>query len=272
MTTPAAIEAGAVAVLVERRLDVRVPQLVVPSVREAMGPAAAAVHGDPSSRIPVIGVTGTNGKTTTVRLIGDLLEQLGGSATEIGTLTGVRTTPEAPELQRVLAEAHRQGHAAVAMEVSSHALDLHRVGGTRFAVGVFTNLGVDHLDFHGDLQSYEAAKARLFTPELTDLGIVSTDTEAGERITETAGIPIIPVDTTAREAASNGPTGSRFRWRGHEVSSRWPVPSTSPMPRWLPKPSLPSGTTTTTSPSPLDECGASPAVSRPCTPAKRSPS
>ena len=128
MTTRAAIEAGAVAVLVERRLDVRVPQLVVPSVREAMGPAAAAVHGDPSSRIPVIGVTGTNGKTTTVRLIGDLLEQLGASATEIGTLTGVRTTPEAPELQRVLAEAHRQGHAAVAMEVSSHALDLHRVG------------------------------------------------------------------------------------------------------------------------------------------------
>ncbi|MEC8069532.1 MAG: UDP-N-acetylmuramoyl-L-alanyl-D-glutamate--2,6-diaminopimelate ligase [Actinomycetota bacterium] len=215
---PAAIEAGAVAVLVERRLDVRVPQLVVPSVREAMGPAAAAVHGDPSSRIPVIGVTGTNGKTTTVRLIGDLLKQLGASATEIGTLTGVRTTPEAPELQRVLAEAHRQGHAAVAMEVSSHALDLHRVDGTRFAVGVFTNLGIDHLDFHGDLQSYEAAKARLFTPKLTDLGIVSTDTEAGERITETAGIPIIPVDTTAREAASNGPTGSRFRWRGHEVS------------------------------------------------------
>ena len=122
-----------------------------------MGPAAAAVHGDPSSRIPVIGVTGTNGKTTTVRLIGDLLEQLGASATEIGTLTGVRTTPEAPELQRALAEAHRQGHAAVAMEVSSHA-DLHRVDGTRFAVGVFTNLGVDHLDFHGDLQSYEAAR------------------------------------------------------------------------------------------------------------------
>ena len=199
-------------------------------MQEAAGAAAAAaVHGDPSSRIPVIGVTGTNGKTTTVRLIGDLLEQLGASATEIGTLTGVRTTPEAPELQRVLAEAHRQGHAAVAMEVSSHALDLHRGDGTRFAVGVFTNLGVDHLDFHGDLQSYEAAKARLFTPKLTDLGIVSTDTEAGERITETAGIPIIPVDTTAREAASNGPTGSRFRWRGHAVSL--PTPSRRPMGR-----------------------------------------
>ena len=99
---PAAIEAGAVAVLVERRLDVRVPQLVVPNVREAMGPAAAAVHGDPSSHIPVVGVTGTNGKTTTVRLIGDLLQQLGASATEIGTLTGVRTTPEAPAAVRAL--------------------------------------------------------------------------------------------------------------------------------------------------------------------------
>ncbi|MEO0495506.1 MAG: UDP-N-acetylmuramoyl-L-alanyl-D-glutamate--2,6-diaminopimelate ligase [Actinomycetota bacterium] len=215
---PAAVEAGAIALLVERRLDLRVPQVVVPSVRAAMGPAAAAVHGHPSGRIPVIGVTGTNGKTTTVRLIGDLLEQLGRSATEIGTLTGVRTTPEAPELQRVLADAHRQGHAAVAMEVSSHALDLHRVDGTRFAVGVFTNLGVDHLDFHGDLASYEAAKARLFTSELTDLGIVSTDTEAGERIAAAAEIPIVPVDTTAREAAATGPTGSRFRWRGHDVS------------------------------------------------------
>ena len=215
---PAAIEAGAVAVLVERRLDVRVPQIVVPSVRKAMGPAAAAVHDEPSAHIPVIGVTGTNGKTTTVRLIGDLLEQLGASATEIGTLTGVRTTPEAPELQRALAEARRQGHAAVVMEVSSHALDLGRVDGTRFAVGVFTNLGVDHLDFHGDLKSYEAAKARLFTPELTDLGIVSTDTEAGQRITAGARISIVPVDTTAREAASTGPAGSRFRWRGHDVA------------------------------------------------------
>ena len=110
---PAAIEAGAVAVLVERRLDVRVPQIVVPSVRKAMGPAAAAVHDEPSAHIPVIGVTGTNGKTTTVWLIGDLLEQLGASATEIGTLTGVRTTPEAPELQRALAEARRQGHAEI---------------------------------------------------------------------------------------------------------------------------------------------------------------
>ncbi|MEM8705477.1 MAG: UDP-N-acetylmuramoyl-L-alanyl-D-glutamate--2,6-diaminopimelate ligase [Actinomycetota bacterium] len=215
---PAAIEAGAVALLVERRLDVRVPQIVVPSVREAVGPAAAAVHGHPSTRIPVIGVTGTNGKTTTVRLIGDLLGSLGRGVTEIGTLTGARTTPEAPELQRALAEAERRGDAAVAMEVSSHALDLHRVDGTTYAVAVFTNLGVDHLDFHGDLASYEAAKARLFTPDLAKVGIVSTDTEAGERIAAGADISIVPVDTTAREDAATGPTGSRFRWRGHDVA------------------------------------------------------
>ena len=215
---PAAVAAGAVALLVERRLDLPVPQILVADVRRALGPAAAAVYGDPSSAIPVIGVTGTNGKTTTVRLIGDLLAVLGRRTTEIGTLTGVRTTPEAPELQRAFAAARADGIDAIAMEVSSHALHQHRVDGTRFRVSVFTNLGIDHLDYHGDLASYEAAKARLFTAELTDRAIVSTDTPAGARIAETAGVPVVPVDTTAREAAMTGPTGSRFRWRGHDVA------------------------------------------------------
>ncbi|MEM9465851.1 MAG: UDP-N-acetylmuramoyl-L-alanyl-D-glutamate--2,6-diaminopimelate ligase [Actinomycetota bacterium] len=214
---PAAVNAGAVALLVERRLDLPVPQILVEDVRQALGPAAAAVYGHPSTAIPVIGVTGTNGKTTTVRLIGDLLAALGRRATEIGTLTGERTTPEAPELQRRFAAARADGVDAIAMEVSSHALHQHRVDGTRFRVAVFTNLGVDHLDYHGDLESYEAAKTRLFTPELSDRAIVSTDTAAGARIAASAGIPIVPVDTTAREAAMTGPAGSRFRWRGHEV-------------------------------------------------------
>ncbi|MEM9201189.1 MAG: UDP-N-acetylmuramoyl-L-alanyl-D-glutamate--2,6-diaminopimelate ligase [Actinomycetota bacterium] len=213
----AALDRGAVALLVERRLDERVPQILVADVRAAIGPAAAVVHDEPSATIPVIGVTGTNGKTTTVRLIADLLRTLGRQPIEIGTLTGVRTTPEAPELQRVLARARDDGADAVAMEVSSHALDQRRVDGTRYRVAVFTNLGIDHLDHHGDLASYEAAKARLFTPELSDMGIVSTDTPAGERIATAATIPIVPVDTTAREAAMSGPTGSRFRWRGHDV-------------------------------------------------------
>ena len=215
---PAAVEAGAVALLVSRRLDLPVPQILVTDVRRALGPAAAAVYGNPSSVVPVIGVTGTNGKTTTVRLIGDLLRALGQQVTEIGTLTGARTTPEAPELQRLFVAARTEGSDAIAMEVSSHALDQHRVDGTRFRVAVFTNLGVDHLDYHGDLDAYEAAKARLFTPELSDRAIVSTDTPAGARLAASSEIPVIPVDTTAREAAMAGPTGSRFRWRGHDVA------------------------------------------------------
>ena len=135
-----AVGAGAAALLVERRLDVSVPQVVVESVRRAMGPAAATVHGAPSHALDVLGVTGTNGKTTTVRLLTTLLGTLGRRVTEIGTLTGERTTPEAPELQRRFAAAIEAGHEAVAMEVSSHALDQRRVDGTRFRVSAFTNL------------------------------------------------------------------------------------------------------------------------------------
>lgn len=215
---PAAIEAGAVALLVERKLDLAVPQILVDDVRRALGPASAALSGEPSTTIPVIGVTGTNGKTTTVRLIGELLGVLGRRSFEIGTLTGVRTTPEAPALQRAFAAARDDGFDAIAMEVSSHALHQHRVDGTRFRVSVFTNLGVDHLDYHGDLEAYEAAKARLFVPELTDRAVVSTDTPAGARLVENTKVPVVAVDTTAREAAMTGPRGSRFRWRGLDIA------------------------------------------------------
>ena len=214
---PVAVDAGATALLVERRLDLPVAQIIVPDVRAALGLAAAEVYGHPSADVPVVGVTGTNGKTTTVRLIADLTRALGRSAVEIGTLTGERTTPEAPELQRLFVAARDEGADVVAMEVSSHALDQHRVDGTRFRVAVFTNLGVDHLDFHGDLDAYEAAKARLFSPELADVAIVSTDTPAGERIASSTAVPVVAVDTTTRQAAMAGPTGSRFRWRGHEI-------------------------------------------------------
>ena len=111
----AAIESGAAALLVERRLPVAVPQILVSDVRAAVGPAAAAVHGKPTDTVPIIGVTGTNGKTTTVRLIGDLLRACGRSMLEIGTLTGVRTTPEAPELQRLFAQARTDRGDAVAV-------------------------------------------------------------------------------------------------------------------------------------------------------------
>ncbi len=129
-----------------------------------MGFAAATFHGHPSRDLEVVGVTGTNGKTTTTHLLRSVLEAAGHSAAVIGTLTGARTTPEATELQQLLTSMRDDGVRSVAMEVSSHALAQHRVDGTWFRVGVFTNLSRDHLDFHHSMDEYFDAKASLFTP------------------------------------------------------------------------------------------------------------
>jgi UDP-N-acetylmuramoyl-L-alanyl-D-glutamate--2,6-diaminopimelate ligase len=161
---PRAVEAGAVALLCERFVDVAVAQARVPNTRAAMGPAAAALYGNPSADLRVVGVTGTNGKTTVAHLLGAIFEAHGWKGGVIGTLTGTRTTPEAPLLQEALARFRDEGAVGVAMEVSSHALDQHRVDGVRFAVGVFTNLTQDHLDYHHTMDEYFAAKARLFEP------------------------------------------------------------------------------------------------------------
>ncbi len=215
---PAAVAAGAVALLCERALGVDVPQVVVPDVRAAMGPAAAAVHGHPAERLVVIGVTGTNGKTTTVHLLRSILEHAGRRSAVIGTLTGTRTTPEAPELQRRFAELLAEGIEAVAMEVSSHALALHRVDGTRFRVAVFTNLSADHLDFHRTMEEYFQAKARLFTPELADAAVVNTDDPQGRLLRDAAVIPTRGFSLDEVDDLEVGRTASRFTWRGHHVS------------------------------------------------------
>lgn len=188
----AAVRDGAVALLCRRRLDVDVPQIVVPDVRVAMGPVAALVHGDPSSSLRCIGVTGTNGKTTTATLLGDILRAAGSSPEVIGTLTGERTTPEATDLQRQLADALGRGRDAVVMEVSSHALDQHRVDGMHFEVAVFTNLSRDHLDHHGTMEAYFRAKARLFEADLSAQGVVDIDDAHGRLLADTAAIPIHP--------------------------------------------------------------------------------
>ncbi len=212
-----ATAAGATALLVERELPLDVPQLVVPSVREAIGPVAAMVHGEPSRTIDVVGVTGTNGKTTTVRIAASLLTRLGWTVTEIGTLTGKRTTPEAPELQRQFAAASAAGHHAVIMEVSSHALDQHRVDGTRFRVAAFTNLGADHLDHHGTMKAYFDAKALLFRPELSDLAIVDTTSEAGDRLARSIEIPVVVTGPQAVTDVVHTAAESRFRWRDRDL-------------------------------------------------------
>ena len=157
-----AVAHGAVGLVVERPLDIPVPQIVVSSTREVLGVVASAVHGNPSARTLVIGITGTNGKTTVAAMVAAVLESTGQRAAVIGTLSGRLTTPEAPDLQRMINDAADRGQAVV-MEVSSHALVEHRVDGIAFAVAAFTNLGRDHLDLHGSMQEYFRAKASLFT-------------------------------------------------------------------------------------------------------------
>lgn len=213
----AALELGAAALVVERSLDVGLPELRVPSVRDALGPISAAFWDHPSRSMHVVGVTGTSGKTTTTHLIGSVMEAHGWSTAVIGTLSGPRTTPEAPELQARLAQELAAGRDAVAMEVSSHALALGRVRATSFAVAVFTNLSHDHLDFHGDLEAYFAAKAELFTPAYARSAVVNLDDPRGR---ELAARQLVP--TSGYSLADAGDlvvetTRSRFTWHGIEV-------------------------------------------------------
>ena len=194
-----AVRGGASVLVVERWLDLPATQVLVSSTREAMGPIAAAFHGRPSERLSLVGVTGTNGKTTTTYLLEGVFRAAGMTPGVIGT-TGVRiagrpvpqarTTPEAPDLHAMLGRMLDEGVDAVAMEVSSHGLHQHRVGGARFACAVFTNLSQDHLDYHGTIEEYFEAKARLFTPEMSDRAAVNLDDPMGARLLD-AGLPTI---------------------------------------------------------------------------------
>jgi UDP-N-acetylmuramoyl-L-alanyl-D-glutamate--2,6-diaminopimelate ligase len=165
-----AVRAGAATLVVERKLNLGVPEVVLPSVRAAMGPLAARFYGEPSAQLRVVGVTGTNGKTTTAYLVRALLEATGERCGLLGTVrAGVErpvthTTPDAIAVQGAFRAMLDGGDTACAMEVSSHALALGRVGGTDFAAAIFTNLTQDHLDFHADMEEYFQAKRRLFVP------------------------------------------------------------------------------------------------------------
>ena len=215
-----AVSAGAVGLLAERPVSAGVPCLVVRSVRPALGLAAAAVHGHPGRRLDVAGVTGTNGKTTTVRLVAGLMRAAGRDTAEIGTLTGSLTTPEATDLQRALARALRRGASAAVIEVSSHGLAQHRVDGCRFRVAAFTNLGHDHLDYHGSIEDYFTAKARLFTSDLAEQAVVDVTSEWGRRLAKVAAseIPVIEVDQREIAVIDADARSSRFRWRGRTVA------------------------------------------------------
>ena len=194
---PLAVERGAAALVVERVLELDVPQLVVDSSRHALALAADAFHGHPSRELAVVGVTGTNGKTTTAFLVHAILEAAHGSAGLLGTIESrvggavepvARTTPESADLQAMLRRMVDAGDRACAMEVSSHALELERVTGVRFAAAGFTNLTQDHLDFHPDMEHYFAAKARLFREAP---GAINVDDEYGRRLVGIAGGPVL---------------------------------------------------------------------------------
>jgi UDP-N-acetylmuramoyl-L-alanyl-D-glutamate--2,6-diaminopimelate ligase len=215
-----ALAAGAIAVLTDADgasvLPAGVPAVVVPDVRAAVGPVASAVYGDPSGDLDVLGVTGTSGKTTTtyflragLRAAGRVSGLVGTVATLIGdecVKTGF-TTPEAPELQALLAVMRERGATNVAMEVSSHALAMRRVGGIEFAVGAFTNLSEDHLDFHADMEDYFRAKALLF--DATTSPVIVIDDAWGRRM---AGL--VGRGTTV----STG--GAEATWRATDIAER----------------------------------------------------
>lgn len=213
-----AVAAGAVALLVEEPVDVDVPQIQVDDARAAMPLAAVEVHGRPADSLRTVGVTGTNGKTTVVSLIGHVLDTAGIAADVVGTLTGERTTPEAPDLQARLAADVAAGVQVVAMEVSSHALVLHRVDGMVFDVAVFTNLGVDHLDFHGTPEDYFAAKATLFEPGHCALAVVNVDDLHGRLLADTVTVDVIPVSLADAGDLRTVGGGWSFTWRGLPVT------------------------------------------------------
>ena len=225
-----AVAAGAVAVLTDpdgraRAAATGVPVFVLADPRGKLGEVCCWVYGNPSSRLRLIGVTGTSGKTTSTYLLesglraaGHQTGLIGGVETRIGRdrLPSSLTTPEAPDLQALFAVMAERGVTAAAMEVSSHSLALGRVAGTSFDVAVFTNLSQDHLDFHADLEDYFRAKASLFMPPV--LGVINIDDKHGRRLAASALVPVTTFSATGKDEADwravdvrSGADGSTFR-------------------------------------------------------------
>jgi UDP-N-acetylmuramoyl-L-alanyl-D-glutamate--2,6-diaminopimelate ligase len=220
---PDAVARGAVALVVERPLDLGLPEIAVPDVRAAMASAAAAFYCHPTAQLQTVGVTGTNGKTTTAFLVRALLEADRRQTGLVGTVKCViggvehevqRTTPEAIDLQKTFRAMLEAGDRTCVLEVSSHALELHRADAIQFAAAIFTNLTQDHLDFHPTMEDYFSAKRRLF--QTSDLGaaVINVDDPYGARLATELDAPI--TFALHRDAAyralglQTGLSGSRF--------------------------------------------------------------
>jgi len=216
----AAVDAGAVSLLCDHFLDFGVTQVQVApgSVRPAMAAVASAFHGYPSRSLAMIGVTGTNGKTTVTQMVRSILDLAGMPTGVIGTLDGARTTPESPILQSLLARFRDDGRRAVAMEVSSHALTEHRVDSIIFDVAAFTNLSRDHLDHHRSMEHYFEAKACLFEPSRAKVAVVNVDDPYGRRLADRLGSGhVVEVHRTHATDIELKSGSSRFTWRGRSI-------------------------------------------------------
>lgn len=223
-----AVANGAAAVVSENKLDLGVgcAHVQVPCARRALAEIATVYYGDPSRMLDVIGITGTNGKTTTAHMIRDLLRAAGRKPGMIGTVAyeigeriipASRTTPEAPEIHSMFQQMKETGCDSVVMEVSSHALALQRVHGINFKIGVFTNLTQDHLDFHGDIESYFKVKAGFF--QGLEKAVVNIDDPWGRQLADRQGMLAYGFDeqaTVRASKASVSESGCRFR-----VDSPW---------------------------------------------------
>ena len=200
----AAVDAGALAVLTDAEgaglcADAGVPVFVVDGPRQVLGAVAARLYGRPADGLQMLGITGTNGKTTVASMVESGLRAAGRTTGLIGTVgmrvageayPGARTTPEATDLHAALAVMRERGVQSVVMEVSSIAVEEHRIDGVRYDVAAFTNLSQDHLDYHGTMEDYFAAKARLFVDDRAQLGIVGIDDEWGRLLADETRIPV----------------------------------------------------------------------------------
>ena len=215
-----AVVDGAVALLVDHPVDAPVTQILVDDTRVRVGPIAALLAGHPSRSLTTVGITGTNGKTTTAQFLEAIFNGTGRPTGVVGTLHGPRTTPEAADLQRTLRGFLDDGCDAAVLEVSSHALALHRVDGTEFDAVVFTNLGHDHLDLHGSQEEYFRAKARLFSPDFSRLAVINVDDPHGRLLADTVEGPefrVVAVSTDDVGDVHVDAASHRYRWNDLEV-------------------------------------------------------
>jgi UDP-N-acetylmuramoyl-L-alanyl-D-glutamate--2,6-diaminopimelate ligase len=216
-----AVSQGASALLVDSTVP-GVPESVavitVPDVREALGLFASVAFSIPARSLTMVGITGTNGKTSTASIIASILRADGKSVEVMGTLTNVRTTPEAIDLQAFLHDCVTRGVTHVVMEVSSHALDQHRVAGVMFDVAVFTNLSRDHLDYHKTFELYFAAKAKLFTPQQALLGVMNSDDPHGQLLLDVGSIPMVAFSQTDVSEVTIRVDSVSFRWKNNVIA------------------------------------------------------